>query len=69
MAKQRRDFLQRFFPKQTLQDLAAQTQSAPTAPSPEVIALNRIAYGPRPGEVASVQKKGLKQYIEAQLNP
>ncbi len=69
MAQQRRDFLQRFFPKQTLQDLAAQTQSAPAAPSPEVIALNRIAYGPRPGEVASVQKKGLKQYIEAQLNP
>ena len=69
MAKQRRDFLQSFFPKQTLQDLAAQGQLAPPPPDAEVIALNRIGYGPRPGDVATVKKKGLKRYILEQLNP
>jgi uncharacterized protein (DUF1800 family) len=32
-------------------------------------ALNRFTFGPRPGDVASVQSMGLKQWFERQLNP
>src|SRR5687767_14290071 len=32
-------------------------------------ALNRLAYGPRPGEVDRVQRAGLAAWIEDQLNP
>jgi uncharacterized protein (DUF1800 family) len=32
-------------------------------------ALNRIAYGPRPGDVERVRKMGLRDYIEQQLKP
>jgi uncharacterized protein (DUF1800 family) len=32
-------------------------------------ALNRFTFGPRPGDVASVQAMGLKQWFERQLNP
>jgi uncharacterized protein (DUF1800 family) len=35
----------------------------------EVIALNRMAYGPRPGDVERVQEMGLAAYIEEQLAP
>lgn len=69
MAKQRRDFLQNFFPTNALQEIVAETQTTAPPPSAEVIALNRMGYGPRPGEIEEVQKKGLKQYIEEQLNP
>jgi len=31
--------------------------------------LNRLAYGPRPGDVARVQSMGIRQYIEQQLRP
>src|ERR1700680_4543380 len=31
--------------------------------------LNRIAYGPRPGEVARVRETGLQRYIDQQLHP
>jgi len=31
--------------------------------------LNRLAYGPRPGDVAAVEKTGVKRYIDEQLNP
>ncbi|MFL9878828.1 DUF1800 domain-containing protein [Herbaspirillum rhizosphaerae] len=31
--------------------------------------LNRLAYGPRPGDVAAVEKMGVQRYIEAQLDP
>ncbi len=31
--------------------------------------LNRLAYGPRPGDVAAVEKMGARNYIDAQLNP
>src|SRR5262245_25185125 len=31
--------------------------------------LNRIGFGPRPGDVEKVAQVGLKQYIEQQLNP
>src|ERR1700694_5947837 len=32
-------------------------------------ALNRLAYGPRPGDVGRVRQKGLAQAVEEQLNP
>jgi uncharacterized protein (DUF1800 family) len=32
-------------------------------------ALNRLAYGPRPGDVEAVKKFGLDRWIELQLNP
>ena len=31
--------------------------------------LNRLGFGPRPGDVERVKKQGLKNYIEEQLNP
>jgi len=31
--------------------------------------LNRLAYGPRPGELAAVEKIGVKRYIDDQLHP
>jgi uncharacterized protein (DUF1800 family) len=31
--------------------------------------LNRLAFGPRPGDVARVQSMGIRQYIEEQLHP
>ena len=34
-----------------------------------MVALNRMAYGPRPGEVQAVQALGLNAYVEQQLNP
>ncbi|MFL6658563.1 MAG: DUF1800 domain-containing protein [Massilia sp.] len=42
------------------------------APDPEQQALhvlNRIAYGPAPGDVAKVAQMGVKRYIETQLDP
>src|SRR5207237_4131084 len=32
-------------------------------------ALNRLAYGPRPGDIARVKQMGLAKWIEQQLNP
>ena len=34
-----------------------------------VHALNRLTFGPRPGEVEEVQKMGVEKWIELQLNP
>src|SRR6266478_1144673 len=34
-----------------------------------VHALNRLAYGPRPGEVESIRQMGLAKWIDQQLNP
>ncbi|MEB0163609.1 DUF1800 family protein, partial [Glaciimonas sp. CA11.2] len=31
--------------------------------------LNRLAYGPRPGDVDEIKKMGVKRYIDLQLNP
>lgn len=31
--------------------------------------LNRLAYGPRPGDVDAVRRLGIKRYIDQQLNP
>src|ERR1700688_1141428 len=32
-------------------------------------ALDRLSYGPRPGDVEAVKKMGLKKWIELQLRP
>ncbi|MBA3470346.1 MAG: DUF1800 family protein, partial [Herpetosiphonaceae bacterium] len=43
---------------------------APDAiPEPAVIALNRMAYGPKPGDVARVRTMGLTAYVDEQLAP
>ena len=48
----------------------AQAQATPSsAPPIELIALNRMAYGPRPGDVARVQQMGFAAYVDEQLNP
>src|SRR5262245_38799082 len=31
--------------------------------------LNRVAFGPRPGQVDAVKKMGINAYLEQQLNP
>jgi len=48
--------------------LAAQTSTA-TARDSALHALNRLAYGPRPGEVDAVAASGVMRWIEAQLDP
>jgi len=49
---------------------AAQVPSTRIAvPSPECIAMHRMAFGPRPGDVERVRKIGLNAYIEEQLHP
>jgi len=32
-------------------------------------ALNRLAYGPRPGDIETVRKMGLEKWIDEQLHP
>ena len=32
-------------------------------------ALNRLTFGPRPGDVETVRKMGVKQWIDLQLSP
>ena len=59
---------------------ALSVKKKPATPEPAAIpqmsddqrilhALNRLAYGPRPGDVEAVKKMGLNNWIEAQLNP
>ena len=43
--------------------------SAPIALDPAITVLNRIAFGPRPGDFERVQKMGVDAYIDEQLNP
>ena len=38
-------------------------------PAIEVIALNRMAYGPRPGDLDRVRTMGLQAYVDEQLAP
>jgi len=55
--------------------IAAATASAPDLPPLAVIALNRIAFGPRPGEIEAFNALGatpeaaLTAYVDQQLNP
>ncbi len=47
----------------------------PTAPEPEIVALNRMGFGPRPGDLAALMALGattderLTTYVDQQLNP
>jgi uncharacterized protein (DUF1800 family) len=43
--------------------------SAPATVDPALVVLNRLAFGPRPGDFESVQKMGVDAYIDEQLNP
>jgi uncharacterized protein (DUF1800 family) len=51
--------------------VTAQKSAVPSKPSERTVAhvLNRIGFGPRPGDVARVQQAGLAAYIEQQLHP
>ncbi len=55
-------------------------KAKPAIPEPPVVpqmtadqqllyALNRLAYGPRPGDVETIRKAGLEKWIEWQLQP
>lgn len=44
-------------------------QEPPASRAEIVHVLNRISFGPRPGDVEAVQKMGLQAYIERQLHP
>jgi len=44
-------------------------QAAPADDTAIVHALNRLTYGPRPGDVERVKAMGLRQWIETQLSP
>lgn len=48
---------------------AAPVGGAATKPPIEVIALNRLAFGPTPSELTRMRAMGLSAYIEEQLNP
>lgn len=44
--------------------------ASPLTPDQQILhALNRLGYGPRPGDVKRVRRMGLAAYIEAQLAP
>jgi hypothetical protein len=44
--------------------------SQPLSKDQEVLhALNRLTFGPRPGDVEAVRKMGLKKWIDQQLHP
>src|SRR6185436_10502894 len=49
----------------------AQKSGVPSKPDDRTVAhvLNRIGFGPRPGDIARVQQVGLAAYIEQQLHP
>ncbi len=47
----------------------SQAQEAPADRAAIVHVLNRITFGPRPGDVGMVEKMGLHNYIESQLHP
>jgi uncharacterized protein (DUF1800 family) len=48
---------------------AAPREPAPAAATKVVHALNRLGFGPRPGDVEAVQRLGLERWIEQQLHP
>ena len=47
----------------------APAQENPSDRDEVIHVLNRITFGPRPGDVDAVQKMGLHTYIEQQLHP
>jgi len=45
-------------------------QAAPLAPDQQAVhVLNRLAFGPRPGDVDRVERMGVRRWIDAQLQP
>ena len=58
-----------FARKKKKADLAV-ANSSPLTPDQRVLhALNRLTFGPRPGDVAAVEAMGLDKWIDEQLNP
>jgi uncharacterized protein (DUF1800 family) len=50
--------------------LAPALHAAPLPPDQQAVhVLNRLAFGPRPGDVERVQRMGVRQYIDEQLHP
>src|SRR5437588_6089668 len=52
--------------------VSAGSPSPPAAPKDDkaiVHALNRLAFGPRPGDVTAIREMGLARYIDRQLHP
>lgn len=47
--------------------LAQQRSTAPVVPSVEAIAMHRLAFGPRPGDVANMRKIGFERWVKEQL--
>jgi len=63
---------------QTMNGAVTRTTTAPAVPvwnlplaGPQAVihVLNRLGFGPRPGDVEEVERKGVRAYIEAQLRP
>lgn len=56
--------------KKKKQPTAAAEASSPLTPEQKVLqALNRLTFGPRPGDVAAVEAMGLDKWIDQQLDP
>ena len=50
--------------------LALPLRAAPLSPEQQAVhVLNRLAYGPRPGDIEHVVRVGVRQYIDSQLEP
>ena len=50
-------------------DTRSKTAKGLTEDQKIIHVLNRLGFGPRPGDVARVQSMGIRQYIEQQLRP
>ena len=53
----------------SLTSVEAQRRPAPADPQAIVHVLNRVGFGPAPGDVDRVQRIGIAAYVEEQLNP
>src|SRR4028119_1026139 len=52
--------------------LTSPSYAAQSPPSPEakvVHVLNRLSFGPRPGDIETVKSRGIEAYIQSQLSP
>ena len=58
-----------FARKKKKADLTAASESQLTQDQRVLHALNRLTFGPRPGDVAAVESMGLDKWINQQLNP
>ncbi len=58
-----------FARKKKKPDMSAANESALTQDQRALHALNRLTFGPRPGDVAAVEAMGLEKWIDEQLNP